>query len=102
MTTSHHTAQVNGTRLHYATAGEGPAVVLLHGWPQTGHEWRHVVDLQASDHQVVVPDLRGFGSSAKPAGGYDAATMAADVAALGDHLDLRGVAVLGPHPRAGV
>ena len=95
MTTTHHTAQVNGTRLHYATAGDGPAVMLLHGWPQTGHEWRHVVGLLAPDHQVVVPDLRGFGSSAKPAGGYDAATMAADVAALGDHLGLQDVTVIG-------
>ena len=64
--TEHHTAQVNGTRLHYVTTGEGPAVVLLHGWPETSHEWRHVTDLLASDHQVVVPDLRGFGSSANP------------------------------------
>jgi pimeloyl-ACP methyl ester carboxylesterase len=95
MTTAHHTAQVNGTRLHYVTAGDGPAVMLLHGWPQTSHEWRHVVDLLAADHQVVAPDLRGFGSSAKPATGYDAATMAADLAALGDHLGLREVTVVG-------
>src|ERR1700760_562483 len=95
MTTTHHTAQVNGTRLHYATAGDGPAVMLLHGWPQTGHEWRHVAGLLAGDHEVVVPDLGGFGSSAKPAGGYDAATMAADLAALGDHLGLRDVTVIG-------
>ena len=43
--TAHHTAQVNGTRLHYVTAGEGPPVMLLHGWPQTWYEWRHVIDL---------------------------------------------------------
>jgi pimeloyl-ACP methyl ester carboxylesterase len=94
-TTHHHTAQVNGTRLHYTTTGHGPAVMLLHGWPETGHEWRHVAGLLAGDHQVVVPDLRGFGSSAKPAGGYDAATMAADLAALGDHLGLHDVTVIG-------
>ncbi len=80
--TTHHTAQVNGTRLHYVTAGDGPAVMLLHGWPQTSHEWRHVADLLAADHQVVAPDLRAFGSSAKPATGYDAATTAADLTAL--------------------
>ena len=68
--TEHHTAQVNGTRLHYVTAGEGPTVVLLHGWPETSHEWRHVTELLAGDHQVVVPDLRGFGASAKPARGW--------------------------------
>jgi pimeloyl-ACP methyl ester carboxylesterase len=93
--TAHHTAQVNGTRLHYVTAGEGPAVMLLHGWPQTWYEWRHVIDLLADEYQVVAPDLRGFGYSGKPASGYDADTMAADLAALADHLDLRDVTVLG-------
>ena len=95
VTAAHHTAQVNGTRLHYVTAGEGPAVMLLHGWPQTWYEWRHVIDLLAGEYQVVAPDLRGFGYSGKPASGYDAATMAADLAALADHLDLRDVTVLG-------
>jgi pimeloyl-ACP methyl ester carboxylesterase len=93
--TAHHTAQVNGTRLHYVTAGEGPPVMLLHGWPQTWYEWRHVIDLLADEYQVVAPDLRGFGYSAKPAAGYDADTMAADLAALADHLGLRDVTVLG-------
>ena len=95
VTPAHHTAQVNGTRLHYVTAGEGPPVMLLHGWPQTWYEWRHVIDLLAGEYRVVAPDLRGFGYSAKPAAGYDAATMAADLAALGDHLGLRDVTVLG-------
>ncbi len=94
-TATHHTAQVNGTRLHYVTAGDGPPVMLLHGWPQTWYEWRHVMTMLAGEHQVVVPDLRGFGYSAKPATGYDAATMAADLAALGDHLGLREVTVIG-------
>ena len=95
VTAAHHTAQVNGTRLHYVTAGEGPPVMLLHGWPQTWYEWRHVIDLLAGEYQVVAPDLRGFGYSAKPAAGYDADTMAADLAALSDHLGLRDVTVLG-------
>ena len=95
VTAAHHTAQVNGTRLHYVTAGEGPPVMLLHGWPQTWYEWRHVIDLLADEYQVVAPDLRGFGYSAKPAAGYDADTMAADLAALADHLGLRDVTVLG-------
>ena len=95
ITAAHHTAQVNGTRLHYITAGEGPPVMLLHGWPQTWYEWRHVIDLLADEYQVVAPDLRGFGYSAKPAVGYDAGTMAADLAALTDHLGLRDVTVLG-------
>jgi pimeloyl-ACP methyl ester carboxylesterase len=95
VTAAHHTAQVNGTRLHYVTAGEGPPVMLLHGWPQTWYEWRHVIDLLAGEYQVVAPDLRGFGYSAKPSAGYDADTMAADLAALADHLGLRDVTVLG-------
>lgn len=95
VTAEHHTAQVNGTRLHYVTAGEGPPVMLLHGWPQTWYEWRHVIGLLASDHRVVAPDLRGFGYSAKPSAGYDAVTMAADLAALSDHLGLRDVTVIG-------
>jgi pimeloyl-ACP methyl ester carboxylesterase len=91
----HHTAQVNGTRLHYVTAGQGPAVMLLHGWPQTCYEWRHVMGLLADDFTVIAPDLRGFGYSAKPAAGYDAGTMAADLAALSDHLGLREITVIG-------
>jgi len=95
MTRQHHTAQLNGTKLHYVTAGEGPAVMLLHGWPQTWYEWRHVIDLLAGDYQVVAPDFRGFGYSGKPANGYDAATMAADLAALSSHLGLKDVTVIG-------
>jgi pimeloyl-ACP methyl ester carboxylesterase len=95
MTRQHHTAQLNGTKLHYVTAGEGPAVMLLHGWPQTWYEWRHVIDLLAGDYQVVAPDFRGFGYSGKPANGYDAATMAADLAALSSHLGLTDVTVIG-------
>jgi pimeloyl-ACP methyl ester carboxylesterase len=95
MAIAHHTAQLNGTKLHYVTAGEGPAVMLLHGWPQTWYEWRHVIDLLADDYQVVAPDFRGFGYSGKPAAGYDAATMAADLAALSSHLGLTDVTVIG-------
>jgi len=91
----HHTAQVNGTRLHYVRAGQGRPVMLLHGWPQTWYEWRHVVGRLAGDFTVIAPDLRGFGYSGKPAAGYDAETMAADLAALGDHLGLHDVTVIG-------
>jgi pimeloyl-ACP methyl ester carboxylesterase len=90
----HHTADVDGTRLHYVTAGSGPAVLLLHGWPQTWYEWRHVADA-LPDCAVVMPDLRGFGYSAKPASGYDAATMAADLHGLVTKLGLQEVTVVG-------
>ena len=91
----HHTAQLGGIKQHYVKAGGGPAVLLLHGWPQTWYEWRHVIDLLAADFTVVAPDLRGFGYTGKPAAGYDAATIAADLAALTEHLGLRDVTVLG-------
>jgi Dipeptidyl aminopeptidases/acylaminoacyl-peptidases len=54
-------AAVNGTSLHYRTAGSGPAVVLLHGVPKTGYHWRHLVKRLTPHHTVVVPDLRGLG-----------------------------------------
>jgi pimeloyl-ACP methyl ester carboxylesterase len=90
----HHTADVGGTRLHYVTTGSGPAVLLLHGWPQTWYEWRHVA-AALDGFSVVMPDLRGFGYSAKPASGYDAATMAADIHGLVSALELRDVTVVG-------
>jgi pimeloyl-ACP methyl ester carboxylesterase len=91
----HHTAALEGIKQHYVMAGRGPAVLLLHGWPQTWYEWRHVIGLLADDFTVVAPDLRGFGYSAKPASGYDAATVAGDLSALVTHLGLHDVTVVG-------
>ncbi|MDA3642914.1 alpha/beta hydrolase [Saccharopolyspora indica] len=72
--------------LNVAVGGTGSPVVLLHGFPQTHLMWRHVAADLAADHTVLVPDLRGYGESAKPAdtGGttYAKRTMAADVVAL--------------------
>ena len=76
------TAVVNGIRMHYRRIGEGSPIVLLHGWPQTGYAWRHVAADLAADHTVIVPDLRGYGRSDKPAGGMDKGTVAADLSAL--------------------
>jgi pimeloyl-ACP methyl ester carboxylesterase len=50
--------------------GGGP-VVLLHGWPQSWYEWRHVMPALAKNYTVVAPDIRGFGDSSKPLTGYD-------------------------------
>ncbi len=91
----HHSVQLNGVKLHYASAGGGPAVLLLHGWPQTWFEWRRVIDLISQDYTVIAPDIRGFGYSGKPATGYDALTIAADLAALTEHLDLTDITVVG-------
>jgi pimeloyl-ACP methyl ester carboxylesterase len=97
---THDTAAVNGVRLHYRVGGSGSPVVLLHGWPQTGHCWRHVAGPLAADHTVIVPDLRGYGASDKPTGGFDKRTMAADVSALVRALGHERVAVVG-HDRGG-
>jgi haloacetate dehalogenase len=89
------TARANGVRLHYLWAGEGPPVVLLHGWPQTSHIWRHLLPRLAERHTVIAPDLRGYGLSDKPVGGYDKRTMAADVRALVRDLGHERVALVG-------
>jgi pimeloyl-ACP methyl ester carboxylesterase len=74
----------NGTTIHVRTAGRGPSVVLLHGYGETGDMWIPLAAALAKDHQVIVPDLRGLGLSAKPAGGFDKKTQAVDVAAVMD------------------
>jgi len=76
----------NGTTIHVRSAGTGPAVVLLHGYGETGDMWIPLAAALMKGHQVIVPDLRGMGLSAKPAGGFDKKTQAADVAAVMDAL----------------
>ncbi|QUW88928.1 alpha/beta hydrolase [Streptomyces sp. V17-9] len=88
-------AAVNGTSLHYRTAGARSAVVLLHGVPKTGYHWRHLVPKLTPHHTVVVPDLRGLGDSARPASGYDSATMSDDIAELMARLGHETYAVIG-------
>ena len=94
------TVAVNGIRMHVRTGGDGPPLVLLHGWPQTGHCWRHVAAELAREHTVVVPDLRGYGRSDKAREGMDKRTMAADLSALVRHLGHERVRVVG-HDRGG-
>ena len=71
-----------GVSLNVAVGGSGDPIVLLHGFPQTHLMWRHVAADLAADHTVLVPDLRGYGDSDKPAEGYAKRTMAADIVAL--------------------
>ncbi len=82
----HGFARVNGVRLHYATAGQGPALYLLHGYPQSWILWRKIVPLLAPHFRLVMPDLRGYGDSDKPPAGYDKRTMAQDIRALAQEL----------------
>ncbi len=85
----------DGVRLHYRRLGAGPGMVLLHGYPQTGHMWRKVMPALAARFTVVAPDLRGYGDSDRPAGGYDKRTMAADIAGVIRTLDLAPVVLVG-------
>src|SRR5260221_11388320 len=72
--------------IHVRVGGKGPAVVLLHGYGETGDMWAPLAAELAPDHTVIVPDLRGLGLSSKPAGGYDKKTQARDVATVLDTL----------------
>ena len=76
--------------IHYEDRGAGRPVVLIHGWPLSSGQWEfQIPDLLAAGHRVVAYDGRGFGASAKPRGGYDTDTLAADLHMLLEHLDLR-------------
>jgi pimeloyl-ACP methyl ester carboxylesterase len=82
-------ADLDEVVLHYLEAGASDTVVLLHGIPQTSHEWRHVIPRLAERYRVVAPDLRGLGDSSRPAGVYDKKTIAKDVwQLLHDHLGI--------------
>ena len=78
--------QTNGTTLHVRVGGQGPAVVLLHGYGETGDMWAPLAAELARDHTVVVPDLRGMGLSSRPASGYDKKTQGQDIAGVLDAL----------------
>ncbi|HEY4124392.1 MAG TPA: alpha/beta hydrolase [Rhizomicrobium sp.] len=85
---SFHTEEIktNGTSLHVRIGGQGPAVVLLHGFGDTGDMWAPVAALLVKDHTVIVPDLRGMGLSAHPDIGYTKKNEAVDIAGVMDHL----------------
>lgn len=78
----------NGATIHVRVGGKGPAVVLLHGYGETGDMWAPMAADLMRDHTVVVPDLRGLGLSSKPAGGFDKKTQAGDVAGVLDRLKI--------------
>lgn len=90
----HELASVNNIRLHYVIAGSGPPVYLLHGWPQAWFEWEPFIEPLAEKHTVVVPDLRGFGDSDKPASGYDLGTLASDLVCLAAHLSHERIVIV--------
>jgi pimeloyl-ACP methyl ester carboxylesterase len=88
------TIAVDGARIYVRTGGQGPAVVLLHGYGETGDMWAPLAARLAKDHTVVVPDLRGMGLSDHPVGGYDKKTQAHDIAGVLDALKIGKVEVV--------
>jgi pimeloyl-ACP methyl ester carboxylesterase len=91
----HEYRQAGDVLLHLAEAGEGPPLLLLHGWWQHWYTWHHLIPPLSREYRVLCPDLRGFGWSEAPAQGYERETMARDVLALLDDLGIERVRVAG-------
>jgi pimeloyl-ACP methyl ester carboxylesterase len=80
--------ETNGVTIHVRVGGQGPAVVLLHGFGTTGDMWIPLAAELVRDHTVIVPDLRGLGLSSKPSGGHDKKTQSRDVTGVMDALGI--------------
>ncbi len=94
----HRDAIVNGVRLHYVEAGDGPLVLLLHGFPEFWYSWRRQIPaLAGAGFRVLAPDMRGFNTSAKPSsvGAYRIEVLAADVVGLIHHVGAERAVVVG-------
>ena len=76
----HQKDLVNNVTLHYVIGEQGDPILLLHGWPETWYEWRHIIpQLIDNNYTVIAPDMRGLGDSEKPQTGYDKKTVAEDI-----------------------
>lgn len=89
------TVDSDGTKIGYRVSGDGPTVLLIHGFPESGFEWQRVAPILAKRFRVVVPDYRGAAGSDVPDSGYDKATMAADLHAVITELGDPAVHVVG-------
>ena len=85
----------NGIDIHVVTMGNGPAILLPHGWPHTWEIWRTVMPLLAVNHTVIAPDLRGLGGTTRAAKGYDLHTLADDANGVLDSLGIEAATVVG-------
>ena len=94
------TIKANGIKINLWVGGNGPPVLLLHGWPQTAQLWHKIAPPLAKHYTVVCPDLRGYGDSDKPRDGYDKKTMARDMHELMRALGHERYALIG-HDRGG-
>lgn len=100
---SHHLASVNGTELHYVSAGtSGSPVLLVHGFPESWWAFRNVIPVLAASHRVYAVDLRGFGDSALADETYSGAVAAEDLHALIEHLSVGPMHVVGQDVSGGV
>ncbi len=97
MSLQHRIVETNGVRLHCVVAGEGPLVILLHGFPESWYSWRHQIDALSARFRVVAPDLRGYNESEKPAhvGAYAMSELVADVDGLVRAFGERDAAIVG-------
>jgi pimeloyl-ACP methyl ester carboxylesterase len=91
----HRFVDAGGLRMHVAEVGAGVPVLMLHGWPQHWYMWRRVIPLLAPHARLICPDLRGFGWTQVAGSGYDRWTMARDVLALLDALEVEQAHVIG-------
>jgi epoxide hydrolase 4 len=99
----HAYAEVNGVRLHYATAGSGKLIVFLHGFPEFWYMWKEQLEEFSQDHRAVAPDMRGYNLSSKPqdVDAYRIELLVEDVRALAAHLGYERF-VLAGHDWGGV
>jgi epoxide hydrolase 4 len=93
----HGYADSNGVKIHYATIGEGPLVIMIHGFPDYWYSWRHQMQALAGSHQVVAIDQRGYNLSDKPKGveNYDMKLLVGDVVAVIRHLGKEKAIIVG-------
>src|SRR5229473_5200066 len=94
-TIASRTEEVDGVWLHYLTAGQGPAVILLHGYAETSRMWKPILPVLAERFKVIAPDLPGIGDSAVPASGLDMRSAAISIHALARKLGVERARVVG-------
>ena len=96
-------AEINGLRLHYVTAGKGPLIIFLHGFPEFWYEWKNQLPEFSTDHRAVAPDMRGYNLSDKPPSvdAYQMKELVEDVRVLAEHLGYKKFVLVG-HDWGGV
>ena len=90
--------EINGVRLRCVVEGDGPLVIMVHGWPESWYSWRHqIAPVRAAGYRVVVPDVRGYGGSDAPAAleTYDMESLIGDVLGLIDHFGEKQAVLIG-------